>query len=86
MLVDFLAPWGAPCMMQGPIVEKVAAAMAGKAKVGKCNVDDAPQTSEQFGVRSIPTLVVLKNGKEVERFVGVQQESVLTTTLKKHIK
>lgn len=85
VLVDFWAPWCGPCRMQGPIIEKVAAVMDGYAKVGKCNVDEAPKSAEQFGVRSIPTLVVLKNGKEVERFVGVQQETALITVLKKHL-
>ncbi|MBU0713739.1 MAG: thioredoxin [Verrucomicrobia bacterium] len=86
ILVDFWAPWCAPCMMQGPIVEKVAAAMAGKAKVGKCNVDDAPQTSERFGIRSIPSLIILKDNQEIERFVGVQREIDLIATLNKHLK
>jgi thioredoxin 1 len=85
LLVDFWAPWCGPCRTQGPIIEKVAAAMAGQAKVGKCNVDEAPKSAEQFGVRSIPTLVVLKDGKEVERFVGVQQEAALIAVLKKHL-
>ena len=85
LLVDFWAPWCGPCRMQGPIIEKVAAAMAGQAKVGKCNVDEAPKSAEQFGVRSIPTLVVLKDGKEIERFVGVQQEAALIAVLKKHL-
>ncbi len=86
VLVDFWAPWCGPCRTQGPIIEKVAAAMAGQAKVGKCNVDEAPQSAERFGVRSIPTLVVLKDGKEVETFVGVQQEAALIAVLKKHNK
>jgi len=86
VLVDFWAPWCGPCMTQGPIVEKVAVAMAGRAKVGKCNVDEAPKSAERFGVRSIPTLVVLKDNREVERFVGVQQEADLVSALRKHIK
>ena len=85
-LVDFWAPWCSPCLMQGPIVEKVAAAMAGQVKVGKCNVDEAPKTSERFGIRSIPTLIILKDNQEVERFVGVRQEAELVSALKKHIK
>jgi len=85
LLVDFWAPWCGPCRTQGPIIEKVAAAMAGQAKVGKCNVDEAPKSAEKFGVRSIPTLVVLKDGKEIERFVGVQQEAALIAVLKKHL-
>ena len=85
VLVDFWAPWCGPCMTQGPIIENVASAMAGQAKVGKCNVDEAPKSADRFGVRSIPTLVVLKDGEEAERFVGVQQEAVLTAALKKHL-
>ena len=86
VLVDFWAPWCGPCLMQGPIIEKVAAAMAGQVKVGKCNVDEAPKTSERFEIRSIPTLIILKDNQEVERFVGVQREADLISTLKKHIK
>jgi thioredoxin 1 len=82
VLVDFWAPWCAPCRAQGPILEKVAAVMAGKAKVGKCNVDESPKSAERFGVGSIPTLVILKKGKEVARFIGVQQEGVLINALK----
>ena len=86
VLIDFWAPWCGPCLMQGPIIEKVAAAMAGQAKVGKCNVDEAPKTSERFGIRSIPTLIILKDNQEVEKFVGVQREADLISALKKHIK
>lgn len=85
VLVDFWAPWCGPCRMQGPIVERVAETMSGKAKVGKCNVDEAPKSAQQFGIRSIPTLVILKNGKEVRRFVGVQQEDVLINAINKEL-
>jgi len=61
-------------------------AMAGQVKVGKCNVDEAPKISERFEIRSIPTLIILKDNQEVERFVGVQREADLISTLKKHIK
>ena len=64
----------------------LTAAMAGKVKVGKCHVDEAPKMSERFGIRSIPTLIILKDNQEVERFVGVQREADLISTLKKHIK
>ncbi len=86
MLVDFWAPWCGPCLMQGPIIEKVAAALSGKVKVGKCNVDEAPKTAARFAIRSIPTLIILKDAQEVERFVGVQEEAELVSALNKHIK
>ena len=86
VLIDFWAPWCRPCLMQGPILEKVAVAMSGKVKIGKCNVDEAPQSAERFGIRSIPTLIILKDGKVVEQFVGVQREEELISALTKHIK
>jgi thioredoxin 1 len=85
VLIDFWAPRCGPCRMQGPIVERVAEAMLGKATVGKCNVDEAPKSAARFGVRKIPTLVILKDNREVERFVGLQQEAALTMALKKHL-
>lgn len=82
-LVDFWAPWCGPCRMQGPIVEKVAEKMAGKAKVGKCNVDENQTTATKLGIRSIPTLIIFQDGKEVDRMVGVQQEQTLVEKLSK---
>lgn len=80
-LVDFWAPWCAPCMMQGPIVEKVASQVDGTAKVAKLNVDDGQQAAMQYGVRSIPTLIVFKDGEAVQQFVGVQSEEQLVSAL-----
>jgi thioredoxin 1 len=80
-LVDFWATWCNPCRMQTPIIEKIAEKMAGKVKIGKCNVDDNQEVAGQFGVFSIPTLVILKNGEEIERMVGLQQENVVLTKL-----
>jgi len=85
VLIDFWAPWCGPCLSQGPIIEKVAVAMSGKAKVGKCNVDEAPRLAERFGIRSIPSLIILKDNQEVERFVGVQPETGLISAIKKHL-
>jgi thioredoxin 1 len=80
-LIDFWAAWCGPCKMQGPIVEQVAEKMAGKAKVGKCNVDEQQGTAAKFGIQSIPTLIIFKDGKEVERMVGLRTEGDLVEKL-----
>jgi len=80
-LVDFWAPWCAPCLMQGPIIQKIAEEYDGRAAVGKLNVDDNPQTPAKFGVMAIPTLILFKDGEKVEQFVGVQSEEKLKAAL-----
>ncbi len=80
-LVDFWAPWCGPCQMQGPIVDKVAEAYEGRATVGKLNVDDNPETAATFGVMSIPTLILFKDGEKAEQFTGLQSEDKLKTAL-----
>ena len=80
-LVDFWAPWCPPCRMQGPIVEGMADSVDGKALIAKVNVDENPQVAAKFGVASIPTLVVIKDGKEAKRFVGLQQEPTLKSAI-----
>jgi len=81
VLVDLWAPWCAPCLMQGPIVQKVAEAVGEKAKVAKLNVDEGRATAARFGIRAIPTLLLLKDGVEVKRFVGVQTERALMESI-----
>jgi thioredoxin 1 len=76
-LVDFWAPWCGPCQMMGPIIEDLSKEMGDSAKVGKINVDENPQTSQQYGVMSIPTIKIFKGGKIVKEFVGVQDVSTL---------
>ncbi len=81
VLVDFWAVWCGPCQMQGPIVEEVAHAMEGKVKVGKMNVDENPQVSQQFGIMSIPTIMIFKGGTVVKQFIGVQSKETLMSEL-----
>ncbi len=83
VLVDFWAVWCGPCQMQGPIVEDVAKTLAGKAKVGKLNVDENPTISQKYGIMSIPTLMIFKKGTVVKQFIGVQSKETLLSELNK---
>lgn len=85
VLVDFWATWCGPCRMVAPAVEKIAAQYEGRALVGKVDVDAEPALAQRFGIMSIPTLVVLKDGREVARTVGVQPMGALAAMLDEHL-
>jgi thioredoxin 1 len=70
VLVDFWAPWCAPCRMVGPIIEELSGSYSGKVKIGKLNTDDNPVIASRYGIMSIPTILLFKNGEIVDRIVG----------------
>ncbi|MEJ7617558.1 MAG: thioredoxin [Pyrinomonadaceae bacterium] len=85
VLVDFWAAWCAPCRMLAPTVEAVAEKYASTAHVVKLNVDENPATSQRYGIKGIPTLILFKGGKEEERVVGATSKDAISRMLEKHI-
>jgi|WetSurMetagenome_2_1015567.scaffolds.fasta_scaffold365789_2 thioredoxin 1 len=81
VMVDFWAPWCAPCRLVGPIIDSVAKKMEGKAKVYKLNVDDSPETARTYGISGIPTILVFRKGALEKQFIGVQNEAVYLNAL-----
>lgn len=80
-LVDFWAPWCGPCQVMGPIIDEIAQTVKGKFKIGKLNVDENQTIAQKYGVMSIPTLLVIKNGKVLKQLVGIQSKESLIKEL-----
>src|SRR5262245_22267246 len=85
VLVDLWAPWCGPCRMIAPVIDELARELAGRVRFAKVNVDENPATASRFEVRSIPALLVMKGGREVDRIVGVAPKAEITRRLMSHV-
>lgn len=84
-LVDFWAEWCGPCKVQGPIINEIADELNGKANICKLDIDKNQATAQKYGIQSIPTILIFKNGKPVEKLVGVKPKRILMNALQSHV-
>ena len=84
-VVDFWAVWCGPCKMLAPVIDEVSEELAGKAKFVKVNVDENPMTASQFRIASIPTVMIFKDGKEVDTLVGFRPKDAIKAAIEKHL-
>ncbi|AMA72050.1 MULTISPECIES: thioredoxin [Aneurinibacillus] len=85
VLVDFWAPWCGPCKMIAPVLEELDNEIGGKVKIAKVNVDENPESAQRFGVMSIPTLLLVKDGQVVDKIIGFQPKESLLDAINKHL-
>lgn len=85
LVVDFWAPWCGPCRMVSPVIEQLAREHAGKVVFGKLNVDENPRIAGAFGIQSIPTIAIFKNGRNIDGFIGVTSKSQMQTKILSYI-
>jgi thioredoxin 1 len=85
LIVDFWAAWCGPCKIITPMIEQLSNELAGKAVIGKLNVDENPNVSNAFGIQSIPTIIIFKNGKAVDRIIGAMTKSQLLLKISNHM-
>ena len=84
-LVDFWAAWCGPCMMLGPVIDELAGEYEGRAVIAKVNVDENPSIAGKYGIRSIPTMLIIKGGKVVDQMVGAMPKTAIAKKIDEHI-